>query len=408
MISFSTFLEKRALNMFRRGLLVLDPLQVQHFDFSLNLTRQLSGSGISSNLCFSPASVTLALAMCYFGASGPTKLEMARKIFGGSGNDTDDGNIKQWSENLIKQASAIDDESFRLKFANRIYLNENFELKEKYVKFLQSAFQADAVLRANFGADGPRVAERINSWVENVTNHLIKGLVSADSINAQTVMLLINALYFKGVWEKEFYAQATKSEDFHSTTNKVVKIDMMHKTDRQSYYEDGEIQALSLSYYRSSVKAVFVLPKKKNDLKNVVDGLDGRKLLNWLKSMEPNTKVEMAIPKFRIEQSFVLNRALKSIGLSSPFKNGADFSAMTNGNVKISDVIHKTFINLDEKGTEAAAATVIRFASLSLLTEKIPIEPKKFIADHPFLFLIMNKDEHILFIGQFFGNDAAN
>uniref|UniRef100_A0A915JNZ4 Serpin domain-containing protein n=1 Tax=Romanomermis culicivorax TaxID=13658 RepID=A0A915JNZ4_ROMCU len=156
-------------------------------------------------------------------------------------------------------------------------------------------------------------------------------------------MLLVNALYFKGAWEDKFYETATNKQDFYVSENWKVQVDMMRLTEDKSYYEDQEVQVLELGYLESQVSMMIILPKVKNGLQNVLQGMDGRRLSRLVESVRAQNVI-IELPKFKMENSFNLNDALKKLGLSEAFSDNANFSKMTATNVKISRVVHKSFI----------------------------------------------------------------
>uniref|UniRef100_A0A915JNN0 Serpin domain-containing protein n=1 Tax=Romanomermis culicivorax TaxID=13658 RepID=A0A915JNN0_ROMCU len=336
--------------------------------------------------------------MCYLGADGQTKSQMKSKLYG-SGPEDDD--VKAWSRKILKFAGEKGEE-YKLRFADRIYLNEKFRLKDNYVDSMGKVFNA-SVLNGNFETDAARITQEINSWVEKVTENKIKNLVAPDVLDARTVMLLVNALYFKGVWEDKFYERSTKKQDFYVSENRKVQVDMMRLREDKGYYEDQEVQVLELGYLGSQVSMTIILPKVKNGLKNVLQGMDGRKLSTLVESVSFETVI-IELPKFKMENSFNLNNALMKLGISEAFTDDANFSKMTATSVKISEVVHKSFIKIDENGTEAAAATYVKVVPASARFP--PPTPKKFTADHPFLLLLTvggRNDKEILFIGEFYG-----
>uniref|UniRef100_A0A915IK40 Serpin domain-containing protein n=1 Tax=Romanomermis culicivorax TaxID=13658 RepID=A0A915IK40_ROMCU len=185
-----------------------------------------------------------------------------------------------------------------------------------------------------------------DSLVKNaqmVTENKIKNLVAPDVLDARTVMLLVNALYFKGIWEDAFFESATKKQDFYVSENQKVQVDMMHLTEEKGYYEDQEVQILELGYLRSQVSMMIILPKVKNGLQNLLQGMDGQKLSRLVESVS-SQNVNIELPKFKMENSFDLKDVLKKLGLGEAFSDNANFSKMTATGVKISDVIHKSFI----------------------------------------------------------------
>uniref|UniRef100_A0A915I1I2 Serpin domain-containing protein n=1 Tax=Romanomermis culicivorax TaxID=13658 RepID=A0A915I1I2_ROMCU len=366
-------------------------LAAGNYEFALKLVKYLSlTTAENSNLCFSPSSISLVLAMCQYGARGETKRRMNEILF--NDPDLNEEKISEWIGETLNLETGSDEFS-TLKFANRIYVNANFRLKNRFVEKVFKEFKSEA-LNVDFSKNGNRTTEEINAWVEEMTNRRIKNLLSKNQLTAQTSILLINALYFKSYWFDEFHVENTTKKNFYpSPDDQVQEIDMMHMKSIKMYNENDLVQLLTLNYACSfSAEMVIILPREKFGLKKVVDKLNGSTLRRWI-SEARKKEVQIQLPKFKVLQSFNLNECLQKLGLAEIFTEAADFSAMVDdgSKVKISDVIHKSFIE-------------DIFYKMFVSKE----DPKIFKADHPFLFVLLAGHSTILFIGQFCGRTQYN
>ncbi|EJW71513.1 non-specific serine/threonine protein kinase [Wuchereria bancrofti] len=208
-------------------------------------------------------------------------------------------------------------------------------------------------------------------------------------------MLLINAIHFKGTWTKQFTDVVTRQEKFHISENEVKLVPMMAKSDKVPYYEDDVVKVIKLSYIGDEVEMVVILPKRRFGLSDVLKNLSGEKLLKYVNETE-NRSVSIRMPRFQVEEKRNLNNDLQAIGITDAFSGKADFGELLNNSASISigEIIHAGFIEVNEKGTESAAATIIQ-----LENRMAPL--KNFNADQPFLFAIVKDLKTVLFIGQF-------
>jgi serpin B len=200
-------------------------------------------------------------------------------------------------------------------------------------------------------------ANQINSWCSNATHKKIPKIV--DTITPNDVMVLINAIYFKGIWEKTFDKKKTKKSDFKNFNKNPKQVDFMNKSEKFDYFENDEVQAISLNYKQKNMKAFIILPKKEEDINVFIEKFTSEKYTEMVKGLK-NVKVEFSLPKFKIEFSDELKPKFIEMGMIEAFDNKADFSLMKKDNgLYIGRIIHKTFIKVDEDGTEAAAATAV-------------------------------------------------
>ena len=230
------------------------------------------------------------------------------------------------------------------------------------------------------------------------TGGKINDLIKPGHIDSQTVLILTNAIYFKALWTSPFAEKLTRPDDFHSGATEKVRVDMMHQTGRFRFAEDAAAQALELPYQGGNLSMVVLLPRTADGLRQLESGLSLASLDRWLGSLAQR-RVDVSLPRFKLTAESDLKDALSSLGMPAAFApDKADFSGMTSARrFVISAVVQKAFVEVDEKGTEAAAATGVVMARASLVQAPPPI----FRADHPFLFLIRdNKNGSILFIGR--------
>jgi len=248
------------------------------------------------------------------------------------------------------------------------------------------------------------VRDEINTWVEEKTNNKIKDLIPADALSKWTRFVLVNAIYFKGTWASQFQKHNTKDASFWPEPEKEITVPMMHQTGYFQYTEDESLQIVELPYEGREISMLILLPKKDVAMTKVEKGLTTKTLNKWISNLSSSYYyVSISMPKYKVTSKFTLNDNLKSMGVLDAFsKKAADFSGMANllpdEILYISAVIHKAFVDVNEEGTEAAAATAVVF-DMGIISEPPP--PKIFNADHPFLFLIRdNATGSILFFGR--------
>ncbi len=244
------------------------------------------------------------------------------------------------------------------------------------------------------------VRATINQWVAAQTADKIKDLLPPGILTPATRLVLTNAIYFKGDWQSQFDKAQTREEDFHLSAAQTVKAPLMHLQGRFSYFNGGTFQALELPYKSGDLSMIVLLPNDPAGLPALEQSLTAASARQWLSQLQPAAKVILTLPSFKMTEKFELNNALAALGMRQAFERGAaDFSALTGKrDFWISAAIHKAYIDVNEEGTEAAAATGIVMRSMAMTRPEPPIV---FRADHPFLFLIRdNRSGEILFMGR--------
>ena len=253
----------------------------------------------------------------------------------------------------------------------------------------------------DFKADPNAVRATINQWVEQQTAKKITNLLGPGSVSADTRMVLTNAIYFKGDWDMPFNPKNTDGEDFHLSATQTIKTPLMFRVGTYNYFDGGTFQVLEMPYQTAELSMIVFLPKDVAGLPALEPSFAAANAQKWLAQLQSTEKILVTFPKFTMTDQFGLNDALTALGVKQAFqKSTADFSGMTGGrDLFISAAVHKAYISVDEKGTEAAAATGIVMEMATANPNQPP--PITFTADHPFLFLIRdNKSGGILFMGR--------
>jgi serpin B len=356
-------------------------------------TRQKAG-----NLFFSPGSISTALAMTYAGARGTTQQEMAQVLHLSRDEQTDEG----FSTLLALLNSTGNANGYSISTANRLWGAANYEFEPVFLDLTRDKYQAE-LQTVDYG-DPVAARKTINTWVEDQTRHKIKDLIGDGVLNQDTRLVLTNAICFAGSWSSEFPQDATKKAPFHLVSNSPFEALTMELTGKSfPYAHDAEVQVVMLPYRGNELSMVVVLPKTNKGLAKIEASLTAERFAGWIRQFRGVLPVDVYLPKFKMRSELTLSQALKAMGMSRAFSSGADFSGMSkNETLMISDVIHQAYVDVDEKGTEAAAATaaMISVASARPL-QKEPPKPVIFRADHPFLFVIRdNRTGMVLFLGR--------
>jgi serpin B len=362
--------------------------------FALDLYGKLA-AGEHGNLFFSPNSIESALTMTYAGARGKTAAQMAAVLHLPPGSDAIHKDFGAFLGRLNGEPGQP--RGYELSVANALWGQTGFDFLPAFVDVLKTDYGAGlAEVDYKRNAEGARQA--INGWISKQTHDKITNLIGPGVLNATTRLVLTNAIYFKGNWAVPFNKNATHDEPFHLSANEESKVPMMHRTGEYGYMEAADFQALKLGYAGNQLSMIVLLPRRIDGLPQLETELSTSNLSDWFGKFFQK-QVAVALPKFRMTQSFELAPTLGSMGMQDAFNPvTADFSGMTGTkDLFISNVIHKAFVAVDEQGTEAAAATGVVMAARAMM----PSPPTVFRADHPFLFLI--KDDQsgaILFLGR--------
>ncbi|MHC4445338.1 MAG: serpin family protein [Planctomycetota bacterium] len=357
--------------------------------FALDLYGQLREE--KGNIFFSPYSISTALAMTYAGAKGNTAKQMADVLK----FELDNERLHPAFSAIINQLNAGGKKgAYQLSVANALWGQKGEGFLAEFIDLLNSSYRA-GLNEVDFVNNTEAARKTINDWVEKQTQDKIKELIKRNVLNSSTVLVLTNAIYFKGSWALQFKKQQTRDEDFTLADGKKAKVPMMHQQARFKYMAGDDFQVLELPYVGDDLSMVVFLPEKADGLRDFERKLNDGNLAKWLSKLRKQ-EVIVVLPKFKMVSEFELAKVLNSMGMVDAFNSQrADFSGM-NGrrDLFISKVLHKAFVEVNEEGTEAAAATAV------MMTKGGP-RLTVFRADHPFLFLIRDmRSGSILFIGR--------
>jgi len=360
--------------------------------FALDLYRRLAARG--GNLFLSPFSISTALGMTYGGAEGKTAEEMASVLRFPFGCER----LHPAFAALMKEVRTGEWQDYQLNVANGLWAQRGYAFKEEFKTVVKANYGAE-LRELDFATAAEEARQLINAWVEKQTQGKIVDVIGPGGITALTRLVLANAIYFRGRWADPFREQATEDAPFRVTPKQEVTVPMMRRQKEFQYLETSSFQALRLAYKGGNLSMIVFLPRKVDGLPEFEKSLTTDKLAGWLTKLDWR-EVRVFLPRFRVTSAFTLNEVLSAMGMQQAFDaKAADFSGMTGGkDLFISLVIHKAFVDVDEKGTEAAAATAVLAPTTAAPG---PSPPAVFRADHPFLFLIHDqRSGSILFIGR--------
>ena len=373
----------------------LDTLVAGNNRFAMDLYQALRAQ--DGNLFYSPFSISLALGMTYAGARGETEAQMARVLHYDLPQTTLHPAFNALDLQLEAQAETPDDSSepLQLEIANAIWAEASYPFLQEYLDTIAENYGAGIYL-ADFINRAEAVRSQINKWVSTQTNGKIKDLIPAGALNTLTRMVLVNAIYFKGDWARQFEKDSTYDQSFHALDGSEIKVPMMHQGLTVPYVSGEGYQAVELSYQGGTAAMDILLPDEGN-FEAFEASLDATRLDEIFAGMQ-SAGVELAMPKFSFTDEFNLTDTLQGMGMAEAFEpDTADFTGMSaQGGLFISDVIHKAFVAVDEKGTEAAAATAVVMRATSAQPYDV-----QFTVDRPFIFLIRDLSSgQILFVGR--------
>jgi serpin B len=362
--------------------------------FAFDLYQQVRDQN-EGNIFFSPFSISTALAMTYAGANGSTADEMKSALHFSPNSPDFHYGYGAYIKALEKNAKG----NIELNIANRLWGETSYKLHDDFVALNKKAYDSPLV-KVNYKGNPDGSRQEINKWVEEQTKDKIKDLLAPGTISSDTRLVLANAIYFKGDWKHKFDEKRTKEMKFNLEDGNTVKADFMYYKGGVNYHETKNYKMIRLPYKGNMQSMIVVLPHKAEMMKEVENHMSTSLVQNAM-IYYAQPEVIVKLPKFKMTLGMGLNKLLQNLGMKNAFSAIADFSKMTPSNdLYISDVVHKAFIEIDEEGTEAAAATAVVMTTTSVSNSRPP-KPKEFIADHPFLFYIVdNKTSSILFMGR--------
>ncbi|TRY58572.1 hypothetical protein DNTS_000412 [Danionella cerebrum] len=433
----------------------MESLSSANTHFNLNLFQKISEKNASGNVFYSPFSISSALAMVSLGAKGNTEAQMYKVL--GFNNPPKPAVVTSESHQQMPQpsqttcgvkgehAQAMMQQTqkcglpaelkkigsqpgqkaeekvhsgfhhfiqelnkpgvpYTLSLANRLYGEQRYQFVEKFLSDAKKYYEA-GLEKVDFIAQSEAARININNWVEKKTNEKIKDLIPSGAIDELTRLVLVNAIYFKGNWEKKFPKESTGDGLFRLNNNQTKPVKMMQQKAHfpMSFIPEVNSQVLELPYVGKNLSMFIILPNEIEDsttgLQKLEKALTYEKLMEWTKpEVMHSQEVQVSLPKFKMEQTYDMRDLLESLGMKDVFDaSKVNLSGLSpNNDLVVSKVIHKAFVEVNEEGTEAAAATAV------IVTMRCLIIPLRFTADHPFLFFIRhNPTKSILFYGRF-------
>uniref|UniRef100_A0A1Y9H8B6 Serpin domain-containing protein n=1 Tax=Anopheles farauti TaxID=69004 RepID=A0A1Y9H8B6_9DIPT len=363
----------------------------QSNNFAIKLYQQVSAKNAGENVVISPFSISACLSLAAMGAGGLTAEEMYSVLQFGTPKE------KQTVADNYRQLMARLESDSTVNVANKIYVMQNYAIKSAFNSIATDSFRSEAE-QVNF-AESAVAAKKINGWVEEKTNNKIKDLISPDSLDAESRMVLVNAVHFKGTWTYQFDPNLTRPFPFWLSDTESRDVPMMNIKKHFAYnnFEEHGFSALELTYGGSDMTMLLLLPNERMGLSALEQKLPSLNLAELTTKMHKQ-EVEVFLPKFKIEFTRDLNDDLVALGMGRMFTDAAEFPDLLEQSepLKVSKVVHKAFIEVNEEGTEAAAATGMIMTAFCMIIS----EPLKFTADHPFLYALMTREKNVFFIGK--------
>jgi len=339
--------------------------------FQIPFFQEINKNNVGKNVLLSPLSVYHLMSLATNGAAKTTQAEMLKVL-----KSKDIEELNNTNSNVAG----------KLKMGSVELANAAF------TKFIPEKVFTDSIKKYNATVETLKDAEQVNKWVSDKTHEKITQII--DNLTKDDLIFLINAIYFKGNWKKEFEAASTKKRNFKNLNKEEKEVDFMMMVDKLDYAENDDVQAISLDYKKDNLKALVILPKKE-DINEYIKKLTEEKYRDIIKKLE-NKKVDLSLPKFSVEFESDLKPELNGLGIVEAFTDKADFSVIKKENdLSLKRAIHKTFLTVDEKGTEAGAI------SAAVVSREVEVGIPVMNIDHPFLFIIrsdkMNQGYDMLF-----------
>ena len=360
--------------------------------FAIDMYQQINGKSeqVDENVFFSPYSLSTAMAMLYAAAEGETKAQI-QKTF----HYPAPAILNPNSAALYNQFNKPNPD-YKLATVNDLWTQQGLTLNKSYLDTVQRYYSSQVTALDFEGSPDP-ARQTINKKIAEKTKQLIPELLPKGSIKSDTAVVLTNAIYFKGDWTMPFTAERTSAKPFYNAIGRASTVQMMQQQSYFDYYEDKHIQVVQLPYKGDDLSMLVVLPKLNHKLamQQLAKSLSATKIKQWRSGLV-RQEVDLQLPKFKLDARYQMKTLLADMGMPKAFNNGAEFNLYADGPpINLDEVYHQAVVTVDEKGTEAAAAT----AAVGMYTGmSYPVE---FKADHPFVFIIKdNKTDAILFLGQ--------
>jgi serine protease inhibitor len=355
--------------------------------FALDIFRKIvENSAESENVIISPLSISSALSMTLNGSGGSTRTAMLEALrMKGLTSDIINNSYRDLTNALLTV-----DKRVLISIANSVWIENNFVVKKPFTDILTNYYIADY---RSFNISDPLVPKQVNSWVEGKTNGLIKNMI--DKLDPNTVMLLANAIYFKGKWNSQFDKEKTVQGSFYKPSGTIVQVPVMKQTSDFKIYIGEGFTLAEFPYGQGNFVMDVIVPDNNNGIKNTLSLINDNSLKVWISQMSER-KTELSFPRFKYGYKKELKDILSDMGMGLAFTENADFSNISDLPTLISFVLHQAFIETNEEGTEAAAATIVGIGVTSM-----PAGPFVLNINHSFLYIIRETTTNsILFMGK--------
>ena len=364
--------------------------------FSIDLFQTMKSP--EENLFFSPLSIYTLLSIVFAGARGLTETQIKAILYIKLDQNRFHSNYKK----LLRVFQH--DMGSELSMANLLCIHKSYQLFDKYLWIVEDTY-GGAIWKLDFNAIKETIS-KINSWVAEHTHGKIKDVI--QTLKDDDGLVLVNAIYFKGTWENLFEEKDTKEDNFTLLSGDKILIPMMHQKKKFRYLNEDGCQILEMPYkgirlYGSleHFSMIIILPEKNDGIEDIEKSLSNEKIENYLEKLHYilEREINVFFPKFKIETEYELKKVLKNLGMTSAFTDGANFTGIAEDPPRyISQIIHKAYVEVNERGTEAAAVTALRLLGCGMVPT---VKPTEFRADHPFIFLLIDSNTRtILFIGR--------
>ncbi|KAF0308533.1 Leukocyte elastase inhibitor A [Amphibalanus amphitrite] len=371
----------------------MEPVTSHQTQAASRLYRVLAEAAGDDNVFLSPFSIATALSMAFGGAGGDTALQLRQAL----ALPEDAASLHDGYGKVL--AKLNDPPNVTLTTANKMYVQNSYKILDSYLELMKNQYLSE--LKSVDFVDAAGTSKLINDDVESLTRGKIKDLIDPSALNALVRLVLVNAIYFKGSWQEKFDKEVTQKRDFFVTPDSAVKTDMMFMDGKRfncGVLSDLGCKALELPYEGRRFSMLLLLPDKKDGLKALEEKLANTPVQSIMQKLH-SEKTTISIPKFKLETSYNLEDHLKKLGIFDLFdSNSADLSKISgNNDLFVSKVVHKAFIEVNEEGAEAAAAT-----GMIMMMRCMPMEQFEFFATHPFFFAIVdNEVSLVLFSGRY-------
>ncbi|EDL91753.1 serine (or cysteine) peptidase inhibitor, clade B (ovalbumin), member 13 (predicted) [Rattus norvegicus] len=386
----------------------MDSLSTATTHFLFDLFKELNKTS-DGNVFFSPLGISTAIGMILLGTQGATASELQKVLYseqgtGSSRLKSEEKEIEKTEEihhqfqKLLTEISKPT-KDYDLIISNRLYGERTYLFLQKYIDYVEKYYHA-SLEPVDFVNAADESRKKINSWVESQTNEKVKDLFPEGSLNSSTKLVLINTVYFKGLWDREFKKEHTKEEDFWLNKNISKPVQMMAQCSSFSFtlLEDLQAKIVGIPYKNSDFSMFVLLPNDIDGLEKIIDKLSPEKLVEWTSPGQlKQRKVDLRLPRLKVEETYDLQPTLEAVGIHSAFSEHADYSGMSaHSGLQTQNFLHRSFLVVTEEGVEATAGTGVGFKVLSAASCELVH------CNHPFLFFVRHREsDSILFFGRF-------